>query len=426
MNKNISISIVVAGMLFFTGCGSNNSNTKDETQNGTSLDLVVQNTQNLSTFSDDNETNNSIPVSHCKKYTILKDENVTSELNATDADGDTLTYEIIKDPKHGRVEEFNSTTGKFIYIPESNYVGCDYFKFKASDSKSESNNSKIVIKIKEETIQKPDAPSSLNAIDIESTKVKLTWDDNSDNETKFIIYQDGKKVAEATADATYIVIENLDAQKDYEFCIKAKNEAGCSRGDKITVSTPSESVAPLAPSDLEVIKKNSSCVRLKWKDNSENEDGFKVYDENENEIKDLPKNSNCATIKDLNSNSTYKFSVKSYNSVAESNVSTNQVVVTTDEIEVTNSIPVAYNKTFCTRKETPLSKKLPACDKDHDSLIFKLEEDAKHGKVDFNATSNMFKYTPENEFIGCDSFKYSVSDDKNSTSDIKTITIKVK
>ena len=67
--------------------------------------------------------------------------------NATDPDGDTLTYEVIDDPSHGTVSVSGET---FTYNPESGFAGTDAFTYEVSDGTA-TDTATVTITVTEET-----------------------------------------------------------------------------------------------------------------------------------------------------------------------------------------------------------------------------------------------------------------------------------
>ena len=68
-----------------------------------------------------------------KSYTIDEDAGpVVDVLKGTDVDGNTLTYKILEQPAHGKLEP-NEVTGAFSYAPDKNYSGADSFQVVAND-----------------------------------------------------------------------------------------------------------------------------------------------------------------------------------------------------------------------------------------------------------------------------------------------------
>ena len=70
----------------------------------------------------------------------------TGALDARDPEGDTLTYQLVKEPKRGTVEL--SPDGSFTYTPAQNKVGKDVFTYTATDSAGNvSNAATVTVKI---------------------------------------------------------------------------------------------------------------------------------------------------------------------------------------------------------------------------------------------------------------------------------------
>lgn len=65
--------------------------------------------------------------------TLNEDESSPVTIQASDADGDILTYDIQASPQHGVVQDFNSSEGTFTYVPVANYSGPDSISVTATD-----------------------------------------------------------------------------------------------------------------------------------------------------------------------------------------------------------------------------------------------------------------------------------------------------
>lgn len=94
--------------------------------------------------------------------------------------------------------------------------------------------------------------------------VKLTWQDNSDNETAFYIYRGavssegeawGPNVAVGTAPAntTEFVDVSVVPGTSYRYQVAAVNSAGSSQVAEIVVSVPVLVTVPAAPSALTAV-----------------------------------------------------------------------------------------------------------------------------------------------------------------------------
>ncbi len=86
----------------------------------------------------------------------------------------------------------------------------------------------------------PNPPSDLIAASISATQVKLTWKDKSINEDGFLLYRDGKRVAELPKNTKSFEDNGLRPATSYSYEIKSFNQAGES-------ATVSSSVTTLNP-----------------------------------------------------------------------------------------------------------------------------------------------------------------------------------
>lgn len=89
---------------------------------------------------------NQAPVAKDGTLETYKNLEKSGSFDASDPDGDTLTYTIVKTPKRGtlRIED----DGTFLYTPKENKVGSDSFTYTAADpSGSVSNEATVSIEI---------------------------------------------------------------------------------------------------------------------------------------------------------------------------------------------------------------------------------------------------------------------------------------
>ena len=127
----------------------------------------------------------------------------------------------------------------------------------------------------------PAAPTGLVAAASGTTGVALTWQDNSSDETGFLIQYriDGAPgwtdyPTEPSPDTTSATITGLTAGADYEFRVFARNGAALSQPSN--VASLGGLGAPTAASGLTATGANSESVDLSWTDNSSDEAGFDV------------------------------------------------------------------------------------------------------------------------------------------------------
>jgi hypothetical protein len=111
---------------------------------------------------------NTAPVAVSDTISTMQDITATINLQASDADGDSLSYSIQTQPQNGTV---NLTNNVATYIPTVGYSGSDTFSFLANDSQIDSNTANIDITISE--------PVSTNTAPI-STAAVITINQNTD------------------------------------------------------------------------------------------------------------------------------------------------------------------------------------------------------------------------------------------------------
>lgn len=89
----------------------------------------------------------TVPDAH--DQTIIVDRNSTKiliNLIASDADGDPLTYLIVRGPENGQLLGMDDGDHQVIYVPEDSFNGSDWFAFKANDGENDSQFGTIYIR----------------------------------------------------------------------------------------------------------------------------------------------------------------------------------------------------------------------------------------------------------------------------------------
>ena len=100
---------------------------------------------------------NDPPVATDSSALVAEDTPEDVPLNATDIDGDPLTYAIVTPPAHGTLSGSGATR---TYTPDRHYFGPDSFTFKANDGAADSNVATVSI-----TVTRRD-PATVNINDV--------------------------------------------------------------------------------------------------------------------------------------------------------------------------------------------------------------------------------------------------------------------
>jgi hypothetical protein len=125
----------------------------------------------------------------------------------------------------------------------------------------------------------PAAPSNLTAVAVSSNQVNLGWTDNATNETGFAIERapgnnSFAQIATVISNVTNYSDLGVTTNKTYQYRVRAYNVWGCSGYSSVaSVTVPA---FPFAPSGLTATAVATNQVNLVWRDNSNNETGFKI------------------------------------------------------------------------------------------------------------------------------------------------------
>ena len=175
----------------------------------------------------------------------------------------------------------------------------------------------------------PSAPSNLTATAVSPIQINLSWTDNSTNELGFYVYAmwicvgEGYRIIATLAPNT-TSYEHTDLIPATTYCYKvaAYNDGGETDSlnqAKATTPTPPVGEPPAAPSNLVATVVGSSLVDLTWQDNSDNENGFKIYRALGTDLTLYQIGTTCPNItyysdSEVNPNSVYSYRVSAYNS----------------------------------------------------------------------------------------------------------------
>lgn len=126
----------------------------------------------------------------------------------------------------------------------------------------------------------PTAPSNLRTSTVQATSITLNWDDNSNNETGFLVERqnsDGSwsQIGTSNANTASFSVTGLSSGVAYSFRVRAQNANGPSAYSN-TLSVTTTLVAPAAPSVLSATALSATAVRLTWNDNAGNEAGYRI------------------------------------------------------------------------------------------------------------------------------------------------------
>ena len=132
----------------------------------------------------------------------------------------------------------------------------------------------------------PRAPTDVRVVPTDGTTVRVSWRDRSDDEDGFQVWKrlEGagwSVAARASASIEQARVSGLRPGGRYQFFVRAFNADGHADSDPVAVTMPSQDPDPVtpprAPADVSVVPTGGTTVRVSWRDRSDNEEGFEVW-----------------------------------------------------------------------------------------------------------------------------------------------------
>ncbi|MFP4136694.1 MAG: fibronectin type III domain-containing protein, partial [Candidatus Acetothermia bacterium] len=153
----------------------------------------------------------------------------------------------------------------------------------------------------------------------------------------FRIYRNGNKVETVGANTTSYVHSELESESRYCYQVVAFNDSGESQETNRSCSMTLKGI-PSAPGNMKATPLSSDRIRLSWTDSSDNEQGFRLY-RNDQRIATLGSDTTSYVDTGLDPNESYKYEVAAYNEAGESGLSSSGSVKTPMEEEEVEEEP---------------------------------------------------------------------------------------
>ena len=133
----------------------------------------------------------------------------------------------------------------------------------------------------------PAAPSSTNAVAVSDSRIDVSWQDNSSNETGFEVHRSATGASGSFAlligvGANVKAYSNTGLASSTQYCYKVRafritgSNTSYSAFSAAACTTTLPPPAPAAPSGTDAKPSASTVVDVSWVDNSTNESGFRV------------------------------------------------------------------------------------------------------------------------------------------------------
>ena len=341
---------------------------------------------------------NQAPKAEDQKVSVDANDKVKITLEGNDDDkDDKIQFDIVSDPSHGKLDNFDKSDGTVTYIPEQDYSGDDGFKFKVIDDKGEqSDKASVEIEVKS-TNQAPKAEDQKVSVDA-NDKVKITLegnDDDKDDKIQFDIVSDpshGKLDNFDKSDGTVTYISEQDYSGDDGFKFKVIDDKG-EQSDSADVEI-----------EVKAVTQTDQQATTTTGDETDQQATTTTGDETDQQA--------TTTTGDVT------------NTEAENQ--TTKQLLKNNELSANNQSPFAYGQDLSIHMNEKADITLTGKDDDNDPIQFAIVSNPTDASLDnFDTTKGTLTFVPETDYIGNESFAFKVIDDKEVESNVATVSVEV-
>ncbi|WJH42182.1 Ig-like domain-containing protein [Aliirhizobium terrae] len=336
---------------------------------------------------------------------------------ATDADGDTLVYGLGSQASNGAV--VINADGTYRYVPAANFSGTDSFTYTVSDG-----TTTVAYTIAITVVPVNDAPVGENAAittpEDTVTTGRLPVATDADGDT--LTYGLGAAATHGTvvvnADGTYSYTPNRNFNGTDSFTYTVSDGTATSTYT-VTVTVTPVNDAPIG-SDTAISATSGSTTTGSLPSATDPEGSPVTYG--------LGTQAQHGTVT-INADGSYSYTPvagyvgsDSFTYTVSDGQATSTYTVTVS-VGAANQPPVGADANVVAFEDTPLNGRLPvATDADGDALTYGLGAQAVHGTVTVNRDGT-YTYVPTLNYNGTDTFIYTVSDGRSTSTYTVTITV---
>ncbi|WP_236209959.1 retention module-containing protein [Metapseudomonas otitidis] len=353
---------------------------------------------------------NDLPVVNNANVSVDEDSTLISQLNATDADGDSLTYTLKTGTNNGTLV-FDTATGQYTYKPNANYNGPDSFTVTVNDGKGGVVDAVVRITVNPVNDIPTSKPLDLITVEDNAATGKIDARDvDGDTLTYSIANGNGPQHGTVTLnpDGTFSYMPAKDYNGTDAFTVTISDGHG-----GVTTSLVSINILPFndAPETTDQAKETDEDKSVSGQIVATDVDGDKLSYVIQSGVAHGSILLNTVTgaytytpNKDFNGTDT--FTVRVYDpkgGYADS--------VVTVKVNPVNDAPTASPLFLDTVEDNALLAKIDARDVDGDTLTYTIANGngPQHGTVTLNPDGT-FSYMPAKDYNGTDAFTVTIDD----------------
>ncbi len=363
---------------------------------------------------------NNAPDANSMQVTTPEDTDVDILLTGSDADGDSLTFQITSQPTNGSL---SGTIPDLTYTPDTGYFGVDSFKFRVNDGVDDSSTATVTITVTEVNVNTAPVADAQQVSTPEDTDVdiQLTGSDADGDSLTYRITSQPKNgsLSGTIPDLTYTPDTGYFGADSFKFIVNDGTIDSSAATVAITVTEVNVNTAPVADAQ-QVNTPEDTDVDILLTGSDADGDSLTYR------ITSQPKNGSLSgNLPDLTyTPDTGYIGADSFGFRVNDGTDDSQTAtVTVSVYEVNNNTaPVATAQQISTTKNTDVDITLTGTDAEGDSLTFNITQQPANGTLTGQGAD--LTYTPASGYVGADSFKFSVNDGAlGSTPATITITV---
>ncbi|WP_460151466.1 beta strand repeat-containing protein, partial [Priestia megaterium] len=380
----------------------------DDGQGGTATSIVTI----INTPVNDN------PVT--QNYAVITNEDtpLVGQIQATDVDGNSLTFQLQSPPTNGTVTVTNS--GSYIYTPNLNFNGTDQFTVLVSDGQGGTAVSTVTVTVTPVN-DAPTVPNYTFSTQEDSPVVgAIVGTDVDGNPLSYQLQnRPTNGITVVNTNGTFSYQPNLNFNGSDQFTVLVSDGQGGTAVSTVTINVIPVNDPPITSNVSFTIAEDSTLInRVVAVDPDGDPLTFSLQTAPGNGVAVVNTNGTFSYQPNLNFNGSDQFTVLVSDGQGGTAVSTVTVTVTP-----VNDAPTVPNYTFSTQEDSPVIGAIVGTDVDGNPLSYQLQVAPTNGVAAVNANGT-FSYQPNPNFNGTDQFTVLVLDGQGGTA-VSAVTINV-
>lgn len=361
---------------------------------------------------------NAPPESSDVDLDATEDTSATLNLKATDPDGNTVTFRMLKGPKNG--EATLTSGGQLIYTPKPDFHGDDGLSFEITDGKARVTH-KVRIAVSSVNDRPTATVAEVRGVEDKPATGQVKGQDADRDPLTFAV---GKAPARGTASVEaasgrFTYAPDVDQHGTVTFVLRM-SDGTVDVDVPVTVIVEPVNDAPTATDDEESTREDVPLqAKLTGQDPDKDPLTFALAARPAHgtvEIDGAKGTYVYTPARDFAGQDSFGFTVSDGKLSAKGRIALNVLNV--------NDPPAVGALTLEGVEDKPMAGKLSAKDGDGDAITFKIASDAKHGEAEVDTDSGAVSYTPAADFNGVDSFVVEASDLSGGVPAVVKVTIK--